>query len=105
MGIYETNIDWNEVVTARPANPRNPADPAYRWDTRVDRALAQANRYRIRVALLLQHSPPWANGGHESAWAPDPRKFADFADRLRAVTRRQITELHRPRASAPLVEW
>ena len=30
---------------------------------------------------------------------------ADFAERLRAVTRRQITESGRPPAPAPMVEW
>jgi hypothetical protein len=29
--------------------------------------------------VMLFGSPPWANGGRDHRWAPDPKDFADFA--------------------------
>lgn len=80
VGIYEDALDWSFVAARRPRSPRNPRDRTYLWPPAVTRAVAQAARYHIRVALELTRSPRWANGGHRSQWAPlRSRDFADFA--------------------------
>ncbi|MGH2844474.1 MAG: hypothetical protein ACRDL0_00340 [Thermoleophilaceae bacterium] len=83
--IWQTHIAWNEVAPTRPRRPRRPADPAYRWPAELDYAVREAARHRIRVAVQVLYSPPWANGGRSREWAPRPRHFARF---LRAAARR-----------------
>jgi hypothetical protein len=80
VGIYEGALSWATVAPDRPADARNPNDPAYRWPADVDRAVAEARRSGMRVALMLINAPPWANGGRPQHWAPiRARDFADFA--------------------------
>ena len=79
-GIYQTTLNWRSAAPTRPLRPTDPADPAYRWPAELDDAVAEARRYGIRVALLLQSSPAWANGDRDGRWAPlRPGDFADFA--------------------------
>ncbi len=81
VGIYQTSLSWADVAPRRPADPRDPADAAYRWPADVDRALAEAKPFGIKVSLLVIGAPPWANGGRPSRWAPTrPRDFADFVE-------------------------
>ena len=77
--IDELQLTWSDAALRRPSNARDPHDPAYTWPADVDKAVAQAARYHMRVALLIQSSPSWANGGRPSDWAPDPRDYANFA--------------------------
>lgn len=80
VGIYEDALDWSFVAARRPQDPRSPRDAAYIWPAEVTRAVAQAARYHIRVALELTRAPEWANGRRPSQWAPlRSRDFADFA--------------------------
>ena len=38
-----------------------------------------AAHYGIRVCLLVQGTPPWANGGQGSGWAPtNPNDYGQF---------------------------
>ena len=60
-------------------------------------AHAQTPAKTRRVGVLMTTTP--AAAAHVVA------AFADFAERLRAVTRRQITASGRPPAPAPMVEW
>jgi hypothetical protein len=78
-GIFEAQVRWEDIAPTRPANPRNPRDPAYQWPPALDRAVAEAARYRMRVALMLIGAPRWANGGRASNFAPRERAYADFA--------------------------
>lgn len=79
VDVFQYQIHWDEVAPARPQHPRDPDDPAYHWGE-VDRVAAEAQRYGIRLAILLQRAPRWANGGRSPIWAPrDPKAFADFA--------------------------
>ena len=85
VGIWQTGLSWRDTAAARPAAPRDPADPAYRWPD-LDGAIAEAGRHGIEVSVLVMWSPGWANGGRTAQWAPDrPRDFADF---LAAASRR-----------------
>jgi hypothetical protein len=52
----------------------------------VTRAVSQAKRAQVRVALELIRTPSWANGGRPDNWAP--RRERDFADFAIAAARR-----------------
>jgi hypothetical protein len=78
--IYQTKLDWSVVAERRPAAPRDPNDPAYRWTPDVDAAVREAGQHGIRVAIQLISTPRWANGNRDRRWAPSRRQhFADFA--------------------------
>jgi hypothetical protein len=78
VDVFQYQIHWDEIAPTRPEHPRDPDDPAYDWGA-LDRIAAEAERYGIRLALLVQRAPSWANGGRPPIWAPrDPRAFADF---------------------------
>jgi hypothetical protein len=85
VDVLQMQLVWSDVAPTRPARPRDPADPAYRWPEAIARAIRGGARHRIGVALLVRGSPPWANGGRSSIWAPRPAHFARF---LTAASRR-----------------
>jgi hypothetical protein len=79
-GIYEYSMSWATVAPTRPRDPANPADPAYHWPAELDLANSEAQRYGMKVSVLLLYAPPWANGGKPDYFAPrNPRDFANFA--------------------------
>jgi hypothetical protein len=85
-GIYQTNLDWPAVARARPSRATDPGDPAYRWPAAVDDAIREAARHGMRIALLVQGAPRWANGNRGPRYAPkSARSFANF---LAAAARR-----------------
>ncbi len=88
LGIdtLQFSISWSDVAATRPAAPRDPADPAYRWPADLDAAAAEAARHGIRISLLVANSPPWANGGRPPTFAP--AQPGDYADFLAATARR-----------------
>ena len=79
VDVFQFQIEWNEVAPLRPADPRNPADPAYRWSSDFDLAVSEAALHGIELAVMIKGSPPWANGGHPANSAPYPQDYADFA--------------------------
>src|SRR4051794_35187667 len=70
VGIYETAIDWNTIATRKPADARDPADPAYTWPAEIDEAVAEGQKYGIKVLVGVSGTPSWANGGHGPRFAP-----------------------------------
>ncbi len=79
VDTLQMSIRWSSVAPTRPADPGNPADPAYRWPPEVATALAEGPRHGIRIALLVNGTPPWANGGRSFTFAPDdPGEFGRF---------------------------
>ena len=88
--IFQTSLRWPNVAqTRRPADPRDPSDPAYEWPADLDHIIAEAHRHGIEVLLQLYGSPPWANGGRSAEYAPT--RSTDFADFARAAARRYRT--------------
>jgi hypothetical protein len=85
VDTFQIQLDFARAAPTPPAEPTDPADPAYRWPAEIDRAIDQAGRRGIRVAILVNRSPSWANGGNAPTWAPRPRHFARF---LTAAARR-----------------
>lgn len=79
VDVMQYQLRWDLVARSRPADPRNPADPAYRWPRPVEEAVAASATYGFRVALMVKGTPRWANGGRANPWAPDdPGDYADF---------------------------
>jgi hypothetical protein len=85
VDTYQMVLDWSSTAPSRPQNATDPADAAYRWSAEVDEAVRETGRRGIRIALLAQGSPAWANGGKPPIWAPGARDFGDF---LTAASRR-----------------
>lgn len=78
--LYQASMSWASIARTRPANPTNPRDPAYRWPADLDGVISEAKRNDMRVLLQISSSPPWANGGRSSEWAPGPKAYAQFAE-------------------------
>src|SRR4051794_41911320 len=57
-------LSWADVARSRPADPRNPADPAYDW-SEVDRTLAPYAGTGLEIMAQLWRTPAWAHGGHD----------------------------------------
>jgi Glycosyl hydrolase catalytic core len=69
----------------RPANPTNPADPAYDWFA-YDRAVQFAAKYKIKVLFSIVGTPSWANGRRAARYAP--ARFKDLQNFATAAARR-----------------
>ena len=83
---FQMQVPWDRVATSRPANPRDPNDPAYTWPSYADTAVQQAAQYGMSVTVLVQGTPAWANGGKGRQWVPD--NVHDYADFMFAISRR-----------------
>ena len=88
----QLQIPWDRVAASRPANPRNPNDPAYTWPTYGDSMVQQAAQYGMSLTVLVQGTPAWANGGKGRQWVPD--NVQDYADFMYAISRR-YPSIHR----------
>jgi Cellulase (glycosyl hydrolase family 5) len=81
VGVYATQIHWDTTAPkGRPRNPTDPNDPAYVWPAYVDYSVKEARKQNIDLMIQLIGTPPWANGGKTSEWAPEQNSdFTDFA--------------------------
>jgi hypothetical protein len=86
VNVFQIDLTWADTASTRPADPDNPSDPAYQWPAELSQAIAQAARYKIKICLLVQGTPGWANGGRASDWAPT--RASDYANFLTAAARR-----------------
>src|SRR5437764_13225009 len=53
VNIYEEVLRWNQIAPRRPRRAHNASDRAYRWPPAVTRAVAEARRYGMQVALAI----------------------------------------------------
>jgi hypothetical protein len=44
VDVRQQQLKWRDVALSRPADPQNPADPAYRWPKPIDDAVAEGDR-------------------------------------------------------------
>lgn len=86
VDVFQIQLRWADIASRRPADPTDPTDPAYRWPAEVERAVREAPRFGVAVAIMVITSPGWANGGRAEIRAPD--NVADYADFLTAAARR-----------------
>ena len=83
-GMIRVNAIWSVIATSKPANPRNPSDPAYNF-TDADIAVRSAAAHGLSVMMTVYHAPPFAaganvpNGVDPGTWRPSPKAFGDFA--------------------------
>ena len=85
-GATTTRVDlfWNSVAVSRPANPTDPADPAYDF-ARADLIMRGLADRGITPILSVYSTPTWSSGGQADAiggpinrLAPDPADYGDF---------------------------
>jgi hypothetical protein len=87
--IVRLNVVWHNIAPDPPANPTDPADPAYRWIS-VDRAVRDAAARGFKVMFTVFNAPRWAQGPNPApgagpgAWEPNPHAYGDFAKALAA---------------------
>jgi hypothetical protein len=86
VDTLQMQLRWERVARRQPADPTNPADPAYEWPANVDEAYAEASRRGIRLALLVTGAPGWANGG--DTWSRAPEHAGTYAAFLSAASKR-----------------
>jgi hypothetical protein len=67
--------------------------------------ITDANQREYVIERPQATEPNWRYRPVAARRPLEKRTFADFAERLRAVTRQQIAESPRPPAPAPIVEW
>ena len=82
------NLYWGGpygVAVKRPANPRDPNDPAYHW-TLYDRTAEYAQQYGIKVLFSIYATPTWESGHTSKNIAP--KKFNDLRDFAYAAAQR-----------------
>jgi hypothetical protein len=91
--VVRINVIWRSLVASPPANPSDPADPAYRFRV-LDEAVQAAARRGLRPLLTINDAPYFAEGpggpadpnpDRVGSWRPDPAALAAFS---RAVATR-----------------
>jgi hypothetical protein len=82
-GIRATRIDvlWSEVAPRRPADARDPDDPAYDW-SRYDAIVRGLASRGIATVLDFYRTPRWASHSGAPNAAPRPADGARFAGAL-----------------------
>jgi hypothetical protein len=83
--IVRTTVYWSRVTSMRPANARNPNDPAYRFGD-LDELVRNAELRGMQVMLTIWGTPTWANGGKGQNYAP--KNYNDLTNFAYAVARR-----------------
>ena len=101
------NVYWGGpygVAQKRPANARDPNDPAYHWDL-YDRTVQYAHQYGIHVLFSIYSTPSWESGKQSKNVAPkNPNDLRDFA--YAAATRYSGTFMGRDGQVIPAVkDW
>ena len=77
VSIVRLTVRWDQVAPTKPANQRDPYDPAYRWGA-FETALKGLHEHGIAALVTIWGSPGWANGGHPAKWLPS-YGFGNFA--------------------------
>jgi hypothetical protein len=80
------SVGWDQVAALKPADPRDPNDPAYRWPASIDAAIRAAPQFGMRTMVRVIFTPGWANGG--KAGNVPPTRPSDYTDFLWAAARR-----------------
>jgi hypothetical protein len=79
IGAARAYVGWADVATSRPANPRNPADPAYHW-AQTDADMSRYASAGLAVWIALWRTPAWASGSSDPAvWPLHASDLGDFA--------------------------
>jgi hypothetical protein len=96
--------NWRDIAQHQPANPVDPADPAYDFG-RLDATVRDAAARGLDVVLPASLAPPFAEGPNRppdvavGTWRPDPNAFGQFAT---ALATRYSGSFVPPGAATPL---
>jgi polysaccharide biosynthesis protein PslG len=103
--VTRVDILWNTVAPTRPANPKNPNDPAYDW-SRTDAIFTALSAAKVRIIVSTYSTPDWAVAGKNpprlSQYNPNAPRPADYAKFMRAVAKRYSGTFRPPGAGAKL---
>ena len=79
VDVVRLTLRWDTVAQSRPADPRDPDDPAYNWEL-YDSILQRLRTAHIAVLVSLWGTPEWANGGSKPNYVPrDSTSLGSFA--------------------------
>jgi hypothetical protein len=79
VDLVRLTLRWDTVAQSVPADPRDPADPAYDWEL-YDPILERLHAAHIAVLISLWGTPEWANDGQTANYTPnDATSLASFA--------------------------
>jgi hypothetical protein len=92
VDLFQIQIRWDRVARSRPANPEDPADPAYKWPKDLDFAMQEAAANGVGVLILVQGAPGWSNGG--LPWSTPPDDVRDYASFMSAAAKRYPAVRH-----------
>ena len=67
--IVRYDLNWSAVAPTKPANGRDPDDPAYQWAP-VDAIVSRLAEISVPVMLTIEVTPGWAGGGSHGRRAP-----------------------------------
>lgn len=91
--VIRVDLRWDLVAESRPADPRNPGDPAYDW-SRYDPIVDAAVRYRSKVLFTVWGTPDWAADPEVAPsdrfprWSRRPARPQDYGDFAHAAAER-----------------
>jgi len=72
-------LQWNQIATKRPEQPRWSGDPAYQWGA-ADAVLKGLRAHGIAAVVDIRYAPGWANGGKKFNYFPtNGDDFGNFA--------------------------
>lgn len=100
-GMVVLGANWEQIAPDdRDAgfDPKNPADPAYRWGS-LDAGIRAVSSRGLRVMILINRAPRWAegpdrptNGAPSGTWRPNPNDVADFGTAIATRYSGQFTD-------------
>ena len=101
--VLRYNVIWEDIAKTRPANPRNPSDPAYNW-VFLDSVLRGAVEHKVTPILTFWRTPRWAAAKpsyrkYSFNALPSPKAFQDF---VAATAQRYSGRFVEPGAATPL---
>lgn len=103
VGIMRWDMQWKFVAPTKPADPRNPADPAYQWaQTDAFVRNAAAHGLQDKVLFTLWRTPDWAASTKAKPSEVQMPKMADWKAFVAATATRYSGTYTPPGQSTPL---
>jgi hypothetical protein len=107
----ELLADWRSILKNNPpAEPTNPADPAYGF-AGLDNAVRDAAARGFRIVIWMTRAPDFAEGPDRApdaptgTWKPSPQRLAEFATALATRYSGSFPDPNNPGASLPRVSF